>query len=53
MSSMSFHNHLHGGKWSQEEEMYAAAIIDTFKAGGLPSEDIEEGRTNLSIDGGR
>ncbi|CAB9521367.1 unknown protein [Seminavis robusta] len=35
--------HMHGGKWSQEEELYASAIIDAFKAGELPRDDIEEG----------
>ena len=39
-----FHSHLHGGKWSQEEEMYAAALIEAFKAGEFPSEDIEQGK---------
>ena len=39
-----FHSHLHGGKWSQEEELYAAALIETFKAGELPREDIEKGK---------
>ncbi|CAB9520838.1 RING [Seminavis robusta] len=35
--------HMHGGKWSQEEELYASALIDAFKAGELPRDDIEEG----------
>lgn len=35
--------HLHGGKWSEEEELYAAALIEAFKAGVLPPEDIDEG----------
>lgn len=34
--------HLHGGKWSEEEELYAAALIEAFKAGVLPPEDIDE-----------
>lgn len=36
------HAHLHGGKWSEEEERYAAVLIDAFKAGVLSPEDIEE-----------
>jgi hypothetical protein len=43
------HSHLHGGKWSQEEEVYASALIDAFKAGELPRDDIEEG-TSPSLD---
>ena len=34
--------HLHGGKWSPEEEQYASALIEAFKAGVLPADDIEE-----------
>jgi len=41
---MSFvYQHPNGGKWSQPEEFYAAALIDAFKGGTLPEEDIEEG----------
>ncbi|CAB9521364.1 expressed unknown protein [Seminavis robusta] len=36
-------NHLNGGKWSQEEEAYAEALILAFKAGEIPVGDIEEG----------
>jgi hypothetical protein len=39
------HSQLHGGKWSQEEEIYASALIDAFTAGELPGDDIEEGKS--------
>jgi hypothetical protein len=34
---------IHGGKWTKEEEIYASALIDAFKAGELPRDGIEEG----------
>lgn len=35
--------HLHGGKWSPEEESYAAALMEAFTVGELPSSDCAEG----------
>lgn len=39
--------HLHGGKWSQEEELYAASLMESFKAGDLDPSDCPEGALGL------